>query len=308
MSAPDLEIAPMGEADLAPLAAFMRAHGQAGMDEQRLRHWYLHNPAGSSTVMLGRLDGRIVGMATTNDHWFNGPGGRVLVGMPQKVLTDHALRGRGIFGRLYQASEEAGRRNGLGFFLTVTNAASTPIFLGRFGYRRLPSPRMLVFSPSLRAVRDEVPLAAWPAPLPTTDEHAAWRMEKGEAHGRWRFLALPGEGHEQHAFRSAGGGGLIVLKRMTRKGVPVMLLLDLVPDDPSSAHRLLQQARRIARRRGCVALLALVEPRIVRAAAGIPRVTVPSGFNLLVKGMDDAHTARLLGDRFELAFGDLDFL
>ena len=104
MSAHDLGIAPLQEADLSALAAFMRTHGNPGADEEHLRHWYLRNPTGSSAVMLGRLDGRIVGMATTNDHWFNGPEGRAIVGMPQKVLTDTSLRGKGIFGKLYRAS------------------------------------------------------------------------------------------------------------------------------------------------------------------------------------------------------------
>lgn len=308
MSTHALSIAPLQEADLPALAAFMRAQGQAGADEAHLRHWYLHNPAGSSAVMLARIAERIVGMATTNDHWFSGPEGRVLVAMPQKVLTDASLRGQGIFGRAYQASEAAGRRQGIGFFLTVTNAASTPIFLEKFGYRRLPVPRMLVLPPAFGRIRGHVTEFIAPSEAPDGDR-STWRMEKDEAHVQWRFLAYPGNGHLHRTFRfDDGTGGSVFLKRMKRKGVPLMLVLDLVPSHPDVAPRLLRQARRIAARNGCAAVLVLAEERMVRAAAGMVRATVSSGFNLLVKGLDEAGTQRLLGQRFELAFGDLDFL
>ncbi len=66
--------------------------------------------------------------------------------MPQKVLTDANLRGQGVFGKVYSASEQACRR-GADFFLTVTNAASTPIFLGKFGYQRTAVPRMAALLP-----------------------------------------------------------------------------------------------------------------------------------------------------------------
>lgn len=302
-----VDIVPLREEHLDALAAFMRTHGGADTDKERLRHWYLRNPTGSSTVMLGLLNGRIVGMATTNDHHFNGPGGRALVAMPQKVLTDATLRGQGIFGKLYKASEEAGRREGVDFFLTVTNAASTPIFLQRFGYHRLPSPRMLVLAPALGAVKGAVAGVPWSAPAAGATD--AWTMEKDEAHVHWRFREFTGDGHLHQAFRFADGStGTLFLKRMKRKGVPLLLLLDALASDDRTLRVLVQQARRMARRQGCVALLVLAEDRMVGATQGMLRHTLSSGFNLLVKGLDDAHTARLLQQRFAIAFGDLDFL
>lgn len=302
-----LEIVPLGEEQLDDLAHFMRAHGNAHAEAEHLRHWYLGNPTGSSSVMLGLLNGRVVGMATTNDHYFNGPDGRALVAMPQKVLTDASLRGQGIFGNLYKASEEVGRRKGVGFFLTVTNAASTPIFLQRFGYQRLPSPRMLVVAPALGPVRGAAADVPWTVPAAVRPD--AWTMEKEEAHMRWRFGGAGGVGRVDQAFRFADGStGRLFLKRIKRKGVPLLLLLDGHAADDRLLRMLLVQARRIARRQGCVALLVLAEERMVRATSGMLRHTVSSGLNLLVKGLDEAHTTRLLRQRFSIAFGDLDFL
>jgi|688.fasta_scaffold04392_18 GNAT superfamily N-acetyltransferase len=306
MSVDGLEITRITAADLEPLARFMREQNKASVDGATLGHWYLENPAGSSTVMIGRIDGRIVGMSTTNDHRFRGPGGEVLVAMPQKVLTDPALRGKGIFQRLYQATETEGRRKGVGFFLTVTNAASTPIFLSRFGYVRLPSPRMLVFPAAIGrgagAVKDRMDdVAEWPEP-PTQ----AWHMAKDQAHLQWRYALGPG--HQHFTFDHGHGKGRLVLKRMVRKGVPVMILLELLATDPAARRKTLLCARRLALQAGSPVLMALRTATVLQAAEGMWHHTMSSGLNLLVKGLDEGHTALLATQPFELAFGDLDFL
>jgi len=307
MSADGLVISALTAADLEPLALFMRERNKADVDPGALRHWYLDNPAGSSTVMIGRIEDRIVGMSTTNDHRFQGPDDEVLVAMPQKVLTDPELRGKGIFQRLYQATEEAGWNKGVGFFLTVTNAASTPIFLTRFGYSRLPAPRMMMFPVALgrpvgQVADGEGDQVAW-----TEVPSEAWHMVKDGAHLRWRY-ARPGPDHRQYTFDHGTGQGRVVLKRMVRKGVPVMLVLELLGTDAEARRRTLLNARRLAFRGGCPVLLALRTAAVVEAARGMWHLPVSSGFNLLVKGRDAAHTQRLVAQRFELAFGDLDFL
>lgn len=308
MSTDDLVIAPLGEGDLEPLAAFMRGQNNATTDAGRLRHWYLDNPAGRATVIIGRLGGRIVGMSTTNDHRFRGPGGEVLVAMPQKVLTDASVRGRGIFQRLYHATEQAARAKGAGFLLTVTNAASTPIFLGRFGYVRLPVPRMLVWPALPGRVRGAVATGPWEAHAWTPEDASAWRLVRDAAHLHWRYSGHPDPAHEQHAFATEGGHARIVLKRIRRKGVPLLLLLELVATDAGSARLALRNARRLAWRSGCVALLGLRTRQLLGASRGSCHLAVSSGFNLLVKGLDEASTARLSAEPFELVLGDLDFL
>lgn len=303
MSGDELVIAPLCAADLPELSAFMAAQGQTHTGVDRLRHWYLGNPSGSASVVLGLSGGRVVGMATTNDHPFTGPAGDSLVAMPQKVLTDVNLRGKGIFAKLYWAAEGACRERGVGFFLTVTNAASTPMFLGRFGYQRLPAPAMLVWPPAVGAVPSHDPTAIVPPLRQGTTE--AWHMCKDEVHYRWRFTELPEAGHIHLAI---DGLGHLFLRRFERKGVPVLMLLDAVPQQAGALREVIRIARRVALRQGCIALIALAEDRLRAAGRGWPVVSASSGFNLLVKGLDDAHTQELIGQRYALAFGDLDFL
>jgi hypothetical protein len=304
-----LDIAAAQEQDLVELAAFMAAQSGGTVDPDRLHHWYFMNPAGSASVIIGRLTGRVVGMATTNDHWFDGPDGRALVAMPQKVLVDGTMRGRGIFSKLYWASEAACRQRGVHFFLTVTNAASTPIFLGKFGYRRLPSPMAIAMAPAL----GRLDLGPTPDPWPTTMladwPVGVWHMVKPGEHYRWRYLTVKDPSHLHLSVHRAGRyRGELFLKRTRKAGLPILLLLDAVPMGSQAWPDLLRAARVMALRLGCLGLLALERPGLGNAVAGIPRKRLSSGLNLLVKGLDDTHTERLQRAEFNLAFGDLDFL
>jgi GNAT superfamily N-acetyltransferase len=303
----ELLISAATEADMQALAAFMKAHGQANADADDLVHWYFRNPSSSASVMLGRIGERIVGMATTNDYRFRGPDGDALVAMPQKVFTDPACRGQGIFARLHWAAESACRDRGVGFFLTITNKVSTPIFLDRFGYHRLPSPRLLVLAPALGKVPSGPRPAGWPPQVAGSDDH--WGMVKDAAYFDWRYIQHRDPAH-LHFSLQAGGQylGEVVMKKIRRKGLPVMLLLDVIPAGGASPGQLLTMCRRIALQQGCVAVLAMDQAHVRAAATGMARLGISSGFNLLVKGLDEAQTMRLTRQRFELAFGDLDFI
>src|SRR5437868_5540133 len=129
------------------VSAFMQAEHQERSDAEYLRHWYFRNPIAGSAMLIGEREGSVVGMATMNVHHFRGPAGLALAAMPQKVLTHASLRGQGIFGRLYRACETVCLARGVDFFITVTNAASTPIFLAKFGYQRAPSPTLGLMLP-----------------------------------------------------------------------------------------------------------------------------------------------------------------
>jgi GNAT superfamily N-acetyltransferase len=302
-----LHIREAERADLDALAAFMRSQGSGGADADYLAHWYMHNPSGSASVVIGEMDGRIVGMATTNDHRFHRLGETALVAMPQKVLTDASVRGQGIFGKLYRAAEEACIARGADFFLTVTNAASTPIFLGRFGYTRLPSPPLAMLSalPGRSRLMPLQTLGSTAVPLP----REAWTMQRSDDHRSWRYdrhlfpgyrvLSLDGEGPSRPT---------VCLCPVRRMGLPFLLLMDLWPTDAANSVLLLRHVRRLAWAERAVGVLLLEEAPLVPAiVAQWPRWRRSSGFNLLVKGRDEAHTDHLTRQQFELGFGDLDF-
>jgi len=303
----DLSVRAAHEEDMEAVAVFMRSQGSQHTTAERLRHWYFANPSGSASVIIGDRGGRVVGMATANGHRFHRSGESALVAMPQKVLTDASMRGKGVFGRLYRACEEACFAKGSDFLLTATNAASTPIFLGRFGYARMPSPRVTVLAPLPGRLR------TWTGTVGegngVTGAREAWSMRKDAAHRRWRYAEDIGL---DYLVLSAGTAerpvGRIWARRVRRMGVPLLLVLDLAPGDAGTIPELLRQARRLAWRERAAAALVLREGHLAEHLdASWPATERSSGLNLLVKGKDEAHTRALADQGFELAFGDLDF-
>ncbi len=288
--------------DVPALSAFMESQGQDRCSAAYLEHWYFRNPSGSASVIIGEMDGRIVGMATTNDHIFEKAGEEVLVGMPQKVLTDEAIRGQGVFGRLHAAAEKACLDRGVEMFLTVTNAASTPIFIERFGYRRLPVPRMALLLPSIGAA--PILSGGCGPPGERAPNQDTWRMKKDAVHFRWRYTQNP---LKEYTFLKVSDDGWIVLRRIRRARLPMSLLMDMVPERGGTGTKPLKMARRLALHQRSLGLLALEESWNSSSLKRASIATRSSGLTFLVKGKDGAHTQALLDHRFDLAFGDLDF-
>ena len=291
--------------DVPALSAFMESQGQDRCSAAYLEHWYFRNPSGSASVIIGEMDGRIVGMATTNDHIFEKAGEEVLVGMPQKVLTDEAIRGQGVFGRLHAAAEKACLDRGVEMFLTVTNAASTPIFIERFGFRRLPVPRMALLLPSIGAV--PIHSEGCGPPGERAPSQDTWRMKKDAVHFSWRYTQNPLKEYTFLQVSDDDNGGWIVLRRIRRARLPMSLLMDMVPERGGTGTKPLKMARRLALHQRSLGLLALEESWNSSSLRRASVATRSSGLTFLVKGKDGAHTQVLLDHRFDLAFGDLDF-
>lgn len=158
---------PVSEAELAETEALMEQES-GPVSPGYLRWWFFENPARLFSFFVLKVDGLISGMATMNGFKFATPDGHKLVGMPQKVLVRKELRGKGYFGELYFSSERDNLQKKSDFFLTFTNAASTPIFLGKFGYKRGICPDVVVipFDPGalLKTARCSVVEAIDPAP------------------------------------------------------------------------------------------------------------------------------------------------
>ncbi len=294
--------------DLEALAAFMREQSGGSADADYLQHWYFNNPSRSASLIMGRIHGAIVGMATTNDHFFEKQGeAPQLVAMPQKVLTDPSVRGKGVFGKLYEASERACLERGVDLFLTVTNEASTPIFLKRFGYERLGSPSLVALAARPGHVHYSEVEEALPSFRPPFGPN--WRMSKAADHFRWRYAKTSVSKHRILRITSSGRLlGTAVLRPLRKGRLPFLLLMDLLPERPEFGAELLQAVRRIAWEQRAVGLLALGEDHMRPwLRQQIPRFSRSSGFNLLVKGKSAAYTRELTSHTFEIAFGDLDF-
>jgi GNAT superfamily N-acetyltransferase len=253
-------------------------------DERELAWFYEQNPLRPASVLLALVDGRAV--ATVAIHFTRmSIGGEPLeVGMPLRVATDPAYRGRGIFGRLEAENEERVRALGIRLLLTVPNAASTPVFLGRLGWRRLPPlrlwARLRLGRGRLRGAREVERFEGAAARGGHGD-----RVLRDPAWLNWRFADSPS------AYRLLEGDGYAVSSRRGRLGVIACLEGDLLAQAASLAE-------------GAVLLASPPPPR--RAAYALAGyLPSPRSFALLGKALvpGQAIPAR---PHFEL--GDLDFL
>jgi GNAT superfamily N-acetyltransferase len=302
------------EGDLSGLAELMARENGGSQSEAYLRWWYLENPAEGYSLEIARDKGAIVGMATINDAILFMDRGRFRFGIPQKVLVDSRLRGKGLFGRLYRAAETLSWKRGVDGFITFTNSASTPIFLSRFGYLRGVSPDVLLFASSPSAlfrhrrfeVHDCLPREALSLNVPPAkagflkdEKYLAWRYCSFSA-GQFVFLRVEGTA-------SVPGEGWAVLKRTKKFGLPIFLLMDLIGAGRDLRSRMLEISIAYATRECRVGLVALDSPDYARTVRSSIHIRLRNRFNFLVKGRNSDETGRLSATPFEFSFGDLDF-
>ena len=134
-----VEYDPSRRGDLAGLMA--RVWG-VRPDERELAWFYEGNPVAPASVLLAEEDGKTVATAAISFVRMSIGGESLIVGMPLRVATDPGYRGRGIFGELEAENERRAGELGIRLLLTVPNAASAPVFLGRLGWRSLPPLRV----------------------------------------------------------------------------------------------------------------------------------------------------------------------
>jgi GNAT superfamily N-acetyltransferase len=143
-------------------------------DEAELEWFYERNPVRPASVLLGEEDGRVVATVAMSFQLLAIGGRELEIGMPLRVATDPAYRGRGIFAELERVNEERARELGLSLLLTVPNAASAPVFLEKLSWTKLP------------------PLRVWARVRPPA--RRGTRVERfGDPYLDWRFADAPRE-------------------------------------------------------------------------------------------------------------------
>ena len=134
-----VEYDPSRRGEVADLMALVWGERPA---EEELAWFYERNPVRPASVLLAEEGGRTVATAAISFVRMSIGDESLEVGMPLRVATDPAYRGRGIFAELESRNEERVRDLGIRLLLTVPNAASRPIFLNKLGWKPLPPLRV----------------------------------------------------------------------------------------------------------------------------------------------------------------------
>ncbi|WP_460571743.1 GNAT family N-acetyltransferase [Flaviaesturariibacter terrae] len=284
--------------------------GNDRMTPAFIRHWYFGNPAGSFSFQVVRLNGKPEGFATTNNFRFRIGGREQLVAMPQNVLTSEALRGKGMFGKLYFRTEADNLAHGVDAFLTFTNELSTPIFLAKFGYTRGQCPDVLLYpfgagvlfsGYRFRRLGGVADIA-----FPETLFQAENALVKSRAHLEWRYSNYPpGVIHAVEVKKGGRVTGFLIFKKEKKKGIPFLLLMDVVAADEASYTATVKAAPYY----GAKALAAFV--LLYDPGTGVPgglHKRIKNRFNFLVKGKTPEETATLAATRYRFFFGDMDIV
>jgi hypothetical protein len=300
-------------AGLHSLSEFIREQtGNKNATAEYLQWWFLKNPV-SCSLHHAILNGKMAGVAATNNFRMLFNGGQKIVAMPQKVLTDSALRGRGLFSKLYFKTEEENlQTNHAGFFLTFTNDASTPLFIRKFGYTRGISPDVLLIFPGVNSLLASKKYfvgsnLAQQQNIQLANIVIDNSIVKDENHYRWRYFSY----NDKIVMLTATHDSsiqVIFLKRVVKGKIPFYAVLDVVADSESGVSQMLRHALHYSLHKFSAGLMVLNHQQVEGVIKNFLYIRVKNRFHFLVKGKSEDETATLATTKFNFTFGDLDFI
>jgi hypothetical protein len=302
-SDPGIELAEISDADR--LTEFINRENSAAkpLSESYLKWWFFNTTYGDSTISFSTEQQVISGMACTRNFLLNYGDHIVQMAMPQKVLTAKNLRKKGLFSRLYFATEYANAEKQTVIQLTITNAASTPIFLNKFGYQRGISPDIMVIPTPLFLLQASGYTEKQPAEVVLPVNLPAYKnaILKDANYFKWRYLEY--DDPATIIWQDKSGDNFVFLKIKSFKKIPAAFLLDSTFE--LNATELKAICGKLARMG--VALLVLLNPHAGKNKLPI-HFRIRNRFNFLVKGQNESATSALAGTKFRLSFGELDFV
>jgi hypothetical protein len=284
--------------------------GNKDLTESIIEHWYFKNPSGSNSLWKVILDEKIEGYATTNNFRYNINEKDCWVALPQNVLTSTKIRGKGAFGKLYFKTEiENIEENKVDYFLTMTGAMSTPIFLNKFGYLRGRSPSLLMkfFTPTLLFSKKKYKKTEdLNSIIYTTNFSFNNSRQKSFEYFMWRYgnctkknLKLISIFEKEELI---GYAFLIVKKKF---GIKFLILADIICEKKENVP-LVIDACHVYATKSFFPFMTMFEISCNCKKSGI-NLVLKNRFNFLVKGKTKEDTEMLSSLNFNFFLGDLDY-
>ncbi len=296
------------------------------------RWQFKDNPAGRPFIRLVEAESRIVAQYAVIPMRLLVEGVQCVTAFSCDTMTHPAFQRRGLFSLLAGAvyrdmEEEAGIRGVYGF----PNRVSMPGFTGKLGWSLIaglpvwaaparPWGLSGLFPLEFTAEGKALHLSPLSSFGPAFD--GLWesrRPEKGVTAVRdarflsWRYTACPDFGYRAFCVGEPNDpAGYLVLRPMTIKGIPFLILVDLFPLSLASPS-LVRLLGRMAAHERAVAVLSLFPPAFRARARKIgfypvPRRFSPKTFNLAGRFSSACPPALRQAAAWSVTFGDTDIV
>ena len=285
--------------------------GNVNLNASYINHWYNENPSRSVLLYKVCVGDVIEGYATTNNFEYTLLQNKMLAAMPQNLLTSKRIRGRGLFGELYKKLEaENHTRHKVDCFIVFSNAMSTPIFLKKFDYLKAQCPLVYFyfFNPvnllKQNRYRELSSLTEIDFNLIRNKNNG---LIKSEAYFNWRYSNYTPKTIRIISIVKDGVQiGYAILKSHKKKGIPFLVLMDLIYPEESYYDELITQCCIYATKNFFSGILLFESSESSNKKHW--GITMKDRFNLLVKGKSPELTNSLSKIKYSFLFGDLDIL
>ena len=311
-----MEIIKANKADADSISRLINVENNSQITPSYLINWYWEKPSGSSSVIILKDNEDVLGVSTSNNFDMNINGEVKRAAFPQKVVTSKSVRGQGYFSKLYRVNETDNyEQEGVDLNLTFTNHLSTPIFLKKFEYVKGISQDIILYLP--RLTKKGCRIIEY-------DDFDAFGSEefhfkeknsilKSVDYFKWRYSkekAMNSSGYDIIGIKKKDVLlGVAVLKKIKKKGVPVLALVDILEKEQGSIQEIISVCRSIVIKKKAFGLLVLdnAYTNSYKAHSKLKYV-IKNQLNFLVKGKDEEQTKVLSNTAFNFWFGDLDFI
>ena len=312
MKSDKIESIPVSAAELQEISAFISEENNDDIVNQSyLKWWYFSKPNQSWSFYKVLFNDHLAAIATTNNFSFRYGNNIVKVAMPQKVLTKSSLRGKGLFSAAYFATEDNNIEDGVDFFLTFTNGASTPIFTNKFKYSFGQAPKLKisfslphhVFRHSYAKIVDDIPSTFYDRKIVAANNS----IIKDASYIQWRYLNyLPNDYLIIELGNRENEKSYAILKERRLKKITFLMLMDFLTHKKEYIKPHLNLLRYWTSKKQYLGLLYLDN--------SLFKNNIPLGidtfkrFNFLVKGTHIHRQENIVKESFNFFLGDLDFL
>lgn len=306
-----IEFSKITENDVTLICELAKTNGgNKNFTLQNFNHWYKRNPINSNSMWKVTQFGNIEGYATTNNFIYTINGLEKLVALPQNVLTSEKIRGKGIFGKLYNITEEENLKiNRVNLFLTSTGEMSTPIFLKKFGYLRAKCPDVLLIIPNILSffVNKKYKIVKDLNDIYIEDIYNMTNSRKKNIeYYKWRYSNCTNQTLTVLEVNDSGKKiGYAFLIKQKKRGINTLIIADILCSDENDISTIIDACSVFSAKK--LYLFLIMFKLNIHENKKRFQFSFKRKFNFLVKGETDNETKFLSEIPLNFYFGDFDY-